>query len=156
MRQDVAAALWPSATASVLRAMLLSALSMSLLLGGSVHYEIHLFELKALQSSDRSLLSDGPSSHSALTFRSEARSGKPYLCHFTLGSLPCRDLHLLFFTSSLSRQICAPMRVVEGFVDLCSHPQAVQEHRELSRHRHCRSLLSVLASASSDLLSMTS
>jgi hypothetical protein len=39
-------------------------------LGGSVHYEIHLFGYtKALQSSDRSLLSDGPSSYGAVTLR---------------------------------------------------------------------------------------
>jgi hypothetical protein len=40
-----------------------AALSVSPLFGDSVHYEIRLFELKALQSSDRSvLLTDGPSS----------------------------------------------------------------------------------------------
>ncbi len=40
--------------------------------------EIRLFEPKALQSSERSLLlaEDGPSSHGAVTFRSEARSGE--------------------------------------------------------------------------------
>jgi hypothetical protein len=77
MRQDVAAALrWPSATASALRAMLPSALSVvsSLSLWWLGAYdEIRLSKLKALQSSDQSLLlEDGPSSHSAVTFRSEA------------------------------------------------------------------------------------
>src|SRR5215216_4400018 len=70
----------------------------------------------------------------------------------SLGSLLHRG-----FLSSLSRLLLlAPMGVVEWLVDLSGHPQAVQEHRELSRHRHCRSFLSVLASASCDLLSMTS
>jgi hypothetical protein len=42
---------------SALRAMLLSALSVShTLFGDSVHYGIRLLKLKALQSSDRSLL----------------------------------------------------------------------------------------------------
>jgi hypothetical protein len=63
----------------VLRAMLPSALLVSLLFGDSVHYEIHLFgllSLKALQSSERSLLllaEGGPSSHGAVALsRSEA------------------------------------------------------------------------------------
>ena len=62
---------------SALRAMLLSALSVSSLFGDSVHYGIRLFELKALQSSDRSSLKGGPSSLAQSPYaRSEARSGE--------------------------------------------------------------------------------
>jgi hypothetical protein len=55
-RADVAAALWLTQLLLLaLRAMLLSALSVSSLFGDSVHCEIRLFELEALQSSERSL-----------------------------------------------------------------------------------------------------
>jgi hypothetical protein len=63
---DVAAALCGERDCSALRAMLLSALSVSTLFGDSVHYEIRLFELKALQSSERSSLKGGPSSRGAV------------------------------------------------------------------------------------------
>jgi hypothetical protein len=63
---DVAAAVWCGRDCSALRAMLLSALSVSSLFGDSVHYGIRLFELKALQSSERSCLKGGPSSHRAV------------------------------------------------------------------------------------------
>ena len=61
VKVDLAAALWRKQLLFALRAMLLFALPGSLL-GSSVHYEIRLFEPKALQSSERSLLEDGPSS----------------------------------------------------------------------------------------------
>jgi hypothetical protein len=51
--------------------------------------------------------------------------------------------------------LLAPMGVVERIVDLSAYPQAVQEHRKLSRYGHRCSFLCVLASSRSYLLSMT-
>jgi hypothetical protein len=62
-----------------LRAMLLSALSASQLSGGSVHMmrSVLIRTERVLPSSQRSsLLEGGPSSHSAVTLRSEAHPGK--------------------------------------------------------------------------------
>src|SRR5918994_2450846 len=53
VKGDVATALWWKQLLFALRAMLLFALSGSSL-GSSVHYEIRLFKLEALQSSERS------------------------------------------------------------------------------------------------------
>ena len=64
-------------------------------------------------------------------------------------SLSCRFFLLLLL-------LCTLMCIVERIVDLSCYPQAVQEHRELSRYGYHRSFLGVLGSASSDLLSMTS
>ena len=115
-----------------------------------------------LQSSDRSLLVEGrPSSHSAVTFRSEA-IGQEAVLSTSLESLLCRA-HLLFsFFSVLSRfslsclLLCAPMRVVERFVGLSSNPQAVKQHRESPRYGHRRSFLSVLAPTGGYLLCVAS
>jgi hypothetical protein len=57
----VATALWWKQLLFALRAMLLFALSGSSL-GSSVHYEIRLFKLEALQSSERSSWKGRPSS----------------------------------------------------------------------------------------------
>jgi hypothetical protein len=46
------------------------------------------------------------------------------------------------------------MGVVERIVNLCAHPQAVQEHREFSRYGYHRSFLGVLASAGGYLFSV--
>jgi hypothetical protein len=151
------------------RAMLLSALSVSPLFGDSVHRMRSVFSSKkALQSSDRSLLSRVDQVRNcAVAFRSEARSGKSSrgLRHFTLGSLllcAWGSPPLFIFAApspllSLSRLLfLAPMRVVERIVDLCRDPEAVQEHRELPRYGHSRSFLGVLSSPRGYLFSMTS
>ena len=61
VKGDVATALWWKQLLFALRAMLLFALSGSSL-GSSVHYEIRLFKLEALQSSERSSWKGRPSS----------------------------------------------------------------------------------------------
>jgi len=78
--------------------------------------------------------------------RSEAHSGKRSRALLTFRLLAL-DHHLLFnfypapSFFSLSRYIPAPVRVVERSIDLPTDPQVVQEHTELSRHGHHRSLL---------------
>ena len=69
VKADVATALWLTQPLCALRAMLLFALSVSQLSTDSVHYGIRLFELKALQSSERSSLKGGPSSRGAVALR---------------------------------------------------------------------------------------
>jgi hypothetical protein len=154
------------ATAYAVRAMLLSALSVSLLFGGSVHYEIRLDSgsTKVLRSSDRSLfLSDRPSPYAqspSLEIRSAIGQAvaHPPLYLGIAAVLP--DLHLLSTSASLlhlslSRLLpLAPMRVVEWLIDLSCYPQTVQKHTKLSRYGHHRSLLGVLGSPRSYLLSV--
>src|SRR5215212_3996294 len=111
---------------SALRHASIRTLSELTIFGSSVHYEIRLFELKALQSSERSSWRVDQV-HIAQSPLDPKRSSKSRgLRHFTLGSLLCQDLHLL----SLSRQISAPMRVVERLVDLSGHPQVLQKSTE--------------------------
>src|SRR6266478_3970779 len=45
--------------------------------------------------------------------------------------------------------------VAQRFVHFSAHPQAVQQHRQLPRHRHDRSLLGILAAALGQLQSPT-
>jgi hypothetical protein len=58
----------------------------------------------------------------------------PSLCSFAAA-------WCLFFSLSRLLLPLAPMRVVEWLIDLSCYPQAVQEHTELSRYGHHRSLL---------------
>ena len=102
---------WPSATASALRAMLPSALSVSPLFGDSVHMmrSVLIRTNRVLQSSERSLLLEGggPSSqlrsHPKDPKRIRARSSRPLLPrHFrVLGAVP------EVFTSSSLASLCA-------------------------------------------------
>src|SRR5215218_4160068 len=98
---------------------------------------------------------EGPSSQLAQSpcARDPKRSdrGRPS-CHFRV--FPAWPS----YSPSLSRLLptFASVGVAEGIVDLPAHPQTVQEYRELPRHGHDRSLLSVLASPGGYLLSMTS
>src|SRR5215213_1072741 len=164
VKVDLATALWWKQLLFALRAMLLFALSGSSL-GSSVHYEIRLFELEALQSSERPSWKGRPSSlaQSPLEIRS-AISGKGSLGHPPLqgrlaassvrvSSPPLRSMASLL---SCLLPLLAPMRVVERIVDLSGYPQAVQEHTELSRHGHRRSFLCVLTSLRGYLLSVAS
>jgi hypothetical protein len=129
--------------------------------------EIRLFGLIGCCNLRNGFTSAGrPSSHRAVTSRSEAHSGN---CgHDALATsaplLLSQDLHLLFLSFpalhhlSLSRslrQLLAPMGVVERIVNLCCNPQAVQEHRELPRYGYHRSFLGILAAPRSYLLSVT-
>src|SRR5215211_3651622 len=59
---------------------------------------------------------------------------------------------------SLSRLLPAPgaVGVAQRLVDLCAHPQTVQEHRELPRHGHRRPLLGVVGATGGYLLSVAS
>src|SRR5215204_5394984 len=52
--------------------------------------------------------------------------------------------------------LLAPIGVVERIVELCGHPQAVQEHTELSGNCNRRSFLCVLGSPRGYLLSVAS
>ena len=63
-------------------------------------------------------------------------------------SLSCLLLMLLL--------LLAPMGIVERVVELSAHPQVVQEHRELPRHGHNRSLLGILTSPRGYLLPVAS
>ena len=75
--------------------MLPSALSVSPLLVGSVHYEIRLFGLlKALQSSDRSLLLDEGGLSSLAQSPLELRNDRVTYAYAALGA-PCQDHRLL-------------------------------------------------------------
>jgi hypothetical protein len=141
--------------------MLLSALSVShSLCGGSVHYEIRLDSgsTKALQSSERSLLVERMDqvrnlrSHLMLDPKRIRAIEAVAIRHYPLGRRCCSSgSHLLCVNSSgycmafvvLSRLLllCVSMGVVERIVELCCNPQAMQEHRELPRHGHRRSLL---------------
>jgi hypothetical protein len=134
---------WPSATVSALRAMLLFALS------GSSHTlrwlgaydEIRLFELRALQSSDRSLLlKEDQVRNCAVALRDPKRvRATTAVAHrhasATLGpSALCQDDHLLFTHSlrssiaSLSRRLLASgaAGVAQWLVEFCGDPQTVQ------------------------------
>ena len=125
-----------------------------------------------LRSSDRSLLSGGPSSHGAVTSQDpkrcvgqegavhplRVRHFRASGCRRARRSSPPPALWLgCCFFSSLSRLLpppCAPAGVVEGIIDVPAHPQAVKQHRELPRHGHRRPLLCILASAGGYLLSV--
>ena len=133
------------------------------LFGDSVHYEIHFGLLKALQSSQRSLLfEDGPSSLGAVAFRDQERvraRSAVAICHSRLAWLPYRYINLL--CARLAHRLCssrllllAPMCVVERIVDLSRNPQAVQKHRELPRCGHHHPLLGVLAATGGYLFSV--
>ena len=100
VKVDVATALWRKQLLCALRAMLLFALSGSSL-GSSVHYEIRLFELEALQSSERPSWKGRPSSlaQSPLEIRSAIGQRKPWPSA-TLG-LPRRFFCQGIFTSSV-------------------------------------------------------
>src|SRR5687768_4249500 len=91
----------------------------------------------------------GPSSQLAQSpfARSEAHSDRAAVLRATLGSSPSCQARLPSFSvipawpsysPSLSRLLpsFASVGVAEGIVDLCAHPQTVQEHRELPRHGH--------------------
>ncbi len=79
---------------SALRHASIRTLSELTLFGSSVHYEIRLFELEALQSSDRSSWRVDQV-HIAQSPLDPKRSSKSRgLRHFILGSLLCQVLHL--------------------------------------------------------------
>src|SRR5690606_17283283 len=59
-----------------------------------------------------------------------------------------------FWLGELEPAPLAPPALVIRIVDAPAHPQPVHEHRELSRHRHHRSLLGVLAPARTDPLAV--
>jgi hypothetical protein len=84
--------------------------------------------------------------------RPSATLGSPSRCSaiFTSSLLVCMLHHLC--SSHLLR--LSPIGVVEWFVDLPAHPQAVQEHGELPSHGHHRPLLGVLATPGGYLLSV--
>src|SRR5918911_1965697 len=153
--------------------MLPSALSVSLLLGDSVHYGIRLFGLLRRRCNLRiglSSVEDGPSSQLAQSPRARdpkrIRTGA--VLRATSGSSSPSYLARLpsfsvfpaspSYSPSLSRLLpsFATVGVAQGIVDLPAHPQTVQEYRKLPRHGHHRSLLCVLASAGGYLLAVTS
>ena|SRR5829696_4271281 len=133
--------------------MLLSALSVSSLFGDSVH-RMRSALIRALRRRCNllsGLCSAGrPSSQlRSHPIRSEALSrASRGLHHFTLGSLldawGSPPLFSFAAPSRLSKRptpLRAAWRCIEWIVDLCSHPQAMQEHRELPPYSHSRSLL---------------
>jgi hypothetical protein len=119
-------------------AMLPSALSVSLLFGDSVHRmrSVLVRTNQVLQSSDRFLLVEGgPSSHSAVTFRSETIGQEAVLSttFMVVAAVPGPSpplwllslLHRFSLSGLLLLLLLAPMRVVERFVGLSSNPQTV-------------------------------
>ena len=161
VKVDVATALWLTQPLCALRAMLLSALSVSQLSSDSVHYGIRLFELETLQSSDR--LPRGYVKFAcAVASRDPKRSGNnsrghpplcgrlAALCAIFTSSLCACSIFLLRLSRLLP--LFTTMGVVERIVGLPRDPQPVQEHTELPGHGHRSPLLCVLAASGGYLL----
>ena len=114
----------------ITRAMLPSALSVSPLFGGSVHYEIRFFG-PALQSHKRSLCKEAKSVCAVTEIRSDRII---YVSPSLLGSL--RRGHRLLSLSlwsavwppSLSSLASGATSVVEWLVDLSGDPKTMQQY----------------------------
>jgi len=167
---DVAAAMWcERQLCTALRAMLLSALSVSPLFGDSVHRMRSVFSgyqggaaiFRAaflLRGVGQVRIAQSPYA------RSEAHSGNDSRGPPPLQGRRCARiitsssyLHALSSSiASLSRLVSGALGVAQWLVDLSAHPQTVQEHTELSRHGHRSPFLCVLACAGGYLLPVAS